>query len=54
MSRYLEKHAIALLERIANASGRTIDTTYASLVHKLGLTQPFFKVRFAFFIASNA
>lgn len=44
MSRYLEKQAYVLLERIANASGRTVDTAYASLVHKLGLTQPFFKV----------
>lgn len=44
MSKFLEKQAFVLLERIANASGRTIDTAYASLVHKLGLTEPFFKV----------
>ena len=44
MSKFLEKQAYSLLERIANASGRKIDTVYASLANKLGLTQPFFKV----------
>ena len=54
MSKNLEKQAFTLLERIANASGRTIDTAYASLVHKLGLTQPFFKVFSGFSLVSLA
>ena len=44
MSRHLEKPTLALLDYVTNSSGRTVDTLYATLIHKLGLTQPFFKV----------
>ena len=44
MNKVIERQANFLVDHIANSTGRTVDTLYASFVHKLGLTQPFFKV----------
>lgn len=43
MSKQLARKASALLDQLSNASGRTVDTLYASFIHKLGLSSPFFK-----------
>lgn len=43
MNKLVEKHAVALVERISNASGKTVDTAYSSLLQRLGLMQPYFQ-----------
>lgn len=43
MRRSLEKQLLYLLERLSNSTGRSIDIAYASLIHRLGLSPPFFK-----------
>ena len=45
MNKLVEKHAVALLEKISNASGRTVDTAYSSLLQRIGLMQPYFQVK---------
>lgn len=44
MNKIFEKQAAAVLDQLSNASGRAVDYLYATVVHKLGLTAPFFKV----------
>ncbi|CAL8468337.1 g7877 [Coccomyxa elongata] len=41
--RHLERHSASLVDILSNSTGRTLDTLYATFVHRIGLSQPFFK-----------